>query len=816
MEKVLKSRSVKVIVSLFLMFAISLGSVFCYVNLKNNVIDGEIEYETDGGTEGTYLSKIFYKGEAGGTLTLPEEVKHGTSIKVPKGILYCGLYNDPDIKKIVFTPSYKTLFARSIYNLQNLEEVEFNEGLEVIGEDCFWDCPSLKSVTIPKSVKNIKKGAFADCTSLSKVIFLSNTKLEDDVFMFCSPDITFVAPANSPAIDYAIKYGFNYEISDSSSDIFYDVKQDKVVNTPSSFKACNKSDLAIASGSCTGDLTVFEKNISVKWKSNSNAIYYKVEARIDNDWLYPFYVPAKSSSIESFTITTRRDCNASNLVAKITAYGIGPYGIINGETKEIKYSKTSNNSGDNSNSGNNDSGNNSSTENKTNTANKITVPNEYSENMKFSWNKISGAVKYTIKVKNGNTEVASIKNVTSTSIKVSNLSKYKKYTIVITGYNKSGTKKGSYRRSVSYDTTMVIKKTFDKKPSVSNIEFSEPKGKNKCVKVTWKTDDIPEGYSVKNVKYKVSVKLNGSSKTFRTIYTKKQKANIYGTSKKALENGDGIKVTITPYLVSKKGEKLSYNDSTTIKTSKTHTIKNEDRKQLAKKTTEKNINKTITASIKDGIMDIKWKKPDEIKKQGEVLYKVVLTNTEENRTTKFWTSTPSFVRKVKGSKYNVSVTAYKFALNGKTKRFKYTTATDVTNSSVNLSKPSSGSEAEEHKIDINNNFNKSYIYAKGNCYFFEELMEELKTNSTKSIVVKLPYKKEGNKVVWTGDEKDYEVNQKSGVRSCHNCRSTDLTGGNLECASCRVKYGYTKYSGDETIVTSIVFKESSYRNIFYK
>ena len=94
-----------------------------------------------------------------GTYTVPNGI-----VTIGDGAFQCS----PNLKKIVFGSSVKTIGRKACYECTSLEEAVIPEGVEFIGQDAFARCHALKELTIPSTVKSIDH-IVSSCGGLKKI-----------------------------------------------------------------------------------------------------------------------------------------------------------------------------------------------------------------------------------------------------------------------------------------------------------------------------------------------------------------------------------------------------------------------------------------------------------------------------------------------------------------------------------------------------------------------------------------------------------------------------------------------------------------------
>ena len=120
-----------------------------------------------------------------------------TDIHLPKGItrIANGAFMDCSSLKSVVLPEKIDSLSYFFSGCENLEYVTIPDNATKIGHWTFENCKSLKEITIPDSVTKIEEKAFGFITTADKMP-------------------TLVCGKGSAAEEFAIKYGFNYRITE--------------------------------------------------------------------------------------------------------------------------------------------------------------------------------------------------------------------------------------------------------------------------------------------------------------------------------------------------------------------------------------------------------------------------------------------------------------------------------------------------------------------------------------------------------------------------------------------------------------------------
>ena len=151
-------------------------------------------------------------------------------------------YND-SLKKVEI-PDSVTEFGDHVFNICfELEEVKLSAGMTEIPPSTFEDCYRLQKVEIPESVVKIDKRAFESCGALKDIYIPADTEIADyavgfmyipdkDQHMYYEPiqGVTMHVYKNSPAEEYAKKFGINY-IAEKEREIKGDINGDGKVNS---------------------------------------------------------------------------------------------------------------------------------------------------------------------------------------------------------------------------------------------------------------------------------------------------------------------------------------------------------------------------------------------------------------------------------------------------------------------------------------------------------------------------------------------------------------------------------------------------------
>ena len=93
----------------------------------------------------------------------------------------------PSLTNIVIGSTVESLPDRAFSGYKYLENVTFENGLLVLPNECFKKCTGLKSITLPDSMMSVGKSAFENCYNIKSVTFSENLNtIADSAFKGCS------------------------------------------------------------------------------------------------------------------------------------------------------------------------------------------------------------------------------------------------------------------------------------------------------------------------------------------------------------------------------------------------------------------------------------------------------------------------------------------------------------------------------------------------------------------------------------------------------------------------------------------------------
>ena len=144
------------------------------------------------------FSDMFYNCKSLESLTIPEQIEQlvnpfdgCTSLKniyfKAKDISWVGGLSLPSLTNIVIGSTVESLPDRAFSGYKYLENVTFENGLLVLPNECFKNCTGLKSITLPDSMMSVGKSAFENCYNIKSVTFSENLNtIADSAFKGCS------------------------------------------------------------------------------------------------------------------------------------------------------------------------------------------------------------------------------------------------------------------------------------------------------------------------------------------------------------------------------------------------------------------------------------------------------------------------------------------------------------------------------------------------------------------------------------------------------------------------------------------------------
>ena len=191
----------------------------------------------------------FEEGEFGFYRLSDKEVKvtvyngKSKSVEIPQTVnganvtvVGANLFQGKDIESVKIPETVTEIQKHAFSSCQNLTTVNLPKGLKVIGENAFWNCKKLTSIALPDTLKKVEWYAFSatgltsvtipesktfvtlnervffQCAGLKEVILpLSITKIADDTFAECAPDLTIKAYTGSYGVSYAKSHNIALE-----------------------------------------------------------------------------------------------------------------------------------------------------------------------------------------------------------------------------------------------------------------------------------------------------------------------------------------------------------------------------------------------------------------------------------------------------------------------------------------------------------------------------------------------------------------------------------------------------------------------------
>ena len=107
-----------------------------------------------------------------------------SEVYIPNGVLKIdnGIFEDANIKKIVFPSTLKEIGDYCFRGCKELSSVHLNEGLESIGDRAFCRCYSFSNIVLPESLKRIEECAFLYTNITSFQNIPDGCNISDKVF----------------------------------------------------------------------------------------------------------------------------------------------------------------------------------------------------------------------------------------------------------------------------------------------------------------------------------------------------------------------------------------------------------------------------------------------------------------------------------------------------------------------------------------------------------------------------------------------------------------------------------------------------------
>ena len=151
-------------------------------------------------------------------------------------IIERSLFRKAEFESVTIPSSIYEIQDYAFAECKNLKEIVIPEGVKNIGDDAFWNCKKLTSIALPDTLKKVEWYAFSatgltsvtipesktfvtlnervffQCAGLKEVILpLSITKIADDTFAECAPDLTIKAYTGSYGVSYAKSHNIALE-----------------------------------------------------------------------------------------------------------------------------------------------------------------------------------------------------------------------------------------------------------------------------------------------------------------------------------------------------------------------------------------------------------------------------------------------------------------------------------------------------------------------------------------------------------------------------------------------------------------------------
>ena len=148
----------KVIISIILIFSLSLTFTGCNKSKANPASDFEYTISDDGRVA---IEK--YIGE-GKDVIIPEEIEDKTVIAIST-CAFTGL----DIESVVIPDTVITIWDYAFSQCKNLHTVDMGNGVESLVRGAFKDCPKLENLKLSPNLQRSEGDTFSGCSSLKKL-----------------------------------------------------------------------------------------------------------------------------------------------------------------------------------------------------------------------------------------------------------------------------------------------------------------------------------------------------------------------------------------------------------------------------------------------------------------------------------------------------------------------------------------------------------------------------------------------------------------------------------------------------------------------
>lgn len=186
--------------------------------------------------------------------------------------------------------------ADTAFIIRNIEEIIMPHTIRKVGWRAFFDCRSLEKVTIPYGLESLGAQAFVECESLREIMLPNSlTEIGEDCF-----DKTTVIQCyeGSKALEYAKKYGYQYEILGA-----FDAGQPNVME---------QADFVLPNGLVTIEEEAFSGIAAVKIRLPESVSSIGAMAFAECNSLKQIYIPYGCENIAA---------NAFGSLTSITIYG---------------------------------------------------------------------------------------------------------------------------------------------------------------------------------------------------------------------------------------------------------------------------------------------------------------------------------------------------------------------------------------------------------------------------------------------------------------------------------------------------------------
>lgn len=312
-----------------------------------------------------------------------------------------------NLKNISFPLSLRTI-GEYAFAGSGLTSLAIPDLVNSLGVFAFLGCTGLKTVSIGKGITKLNQGVFMQCTSLYSVS-LPNTLTYIDEFSLCICD-----SLKSVVIPKSVTYiGFHALGSTVEPATEYDIKVAgfTIYGTPNSaaqryadsygFRFVERFDAPTMSG-----VTKTVNGLKVAWKKVTGAAKYYVFRKTGSSSFTKVGVTTANSYLDKSVVSGKIYCYAVRCVSSDSAYYTSP---LSGNSKYVTFVASP----------------------------KVTAAEKLVNGLRLKWNKVGGAAKYRVSVKNGSSW-KKLAVTTGNTYSCKTLKSGTKYVFSITALNANG------------------------------------------------------------------------------------------------------------------------------------------------------------------------------------------------------------------------------------------------------------------------------------------------------------------------------------------------------------------------------------------